>query len=475
MSLHKGNPIVAGIGLIVALAVLVALAVSINLSFGLPLNLSLGWPPGTDYTLRAYFKDTNGVVASANVVVAGTPVGQVTNVQASGRQAMVSMRIDRSHAPVRKGTIATIRYSTLLAQKYVELTPAAKGATLASDSIIPSTDTLTPVDFDQFLSTFDPETRARLQTVVQQAGGGVDGQATAISSFLDQLDQLSVESRGGLSTFHANDPQLQTILGGLAVTSTRLAQSRVQLGDFIDHTGQVTGTVAGQDQSLQGLIVHLAGTMGSFDSTLNGEEGNFHSSVVAYDPFQKQLGTTLGTVYPYLHGNLGVLQQGINVLLPEIGSAISQTDANGNYLRQYLINDGCYDSINSKPSDPQASNDCAPGSAANAPAPPAPPSGGPTAPRGSIPGRNGACPTPSPTPTAATRPTPTPTEGPCPTPLPPCLPIPGLPTPTPIPTPSIGTCIPVPGGINPPDVTLPAGVPTALPSMITDLTKPGGL
>ena len=123
MRLVKGNALAAGLGLIAGCLVVLIAAISINANFGFPGNLNLGWPPGFDYTLSAAFDDTNGLSHGAEVVVAGTSVGQVTNVVPSGRQAIVTMRIDRQFAPMHKGTVARIRYGTLLAQKYVELTP----------------------------------------------------------------------------------------------------------------------------------------------------------------------------------------------------------------------------------------------------------------------------------------------------------------------------------------------------------------
>jgi phospholipid/cholesterol/gamma-HCH transport system substrate-binding protein len=466
MRLTRGNPTVAGAWLIAGCLAVVFLALSINLNFGLPMNLNLGWPPGFDYTLSAAFDDANGVAKGAGVVVAGNSIGQVTGVSASGRQAIVTMRIDRRYTPLHRGTVARIRYSTLLAEKYLELTPAAGTATIPSGSRIPSTSTITPVDFDQFLSTLDPQTRSDLQKVVQQAGGGVEGRQVAINALLDNLGNLAVESRAGLSTLHEHDADIGNITTNLDTTSRRLAQSRDNLGGFVQNTADVNGTIAAQDRSLSGLIYHLADTMTDFDATLNGEEGNFHGTVTEFDPFLVQLNGTLGYVDPYLHNNLGALATGLNTLIPEIGSAISEKDASGSYLRQYLVADCRYDSVQqsgaqpSCPSAPQANS-----------APPGPT--GPAAtskPPAAVPS---LCPTLPSTPNV-TAPTPIPSISPCPSPLPPCFPGPGHPTPTPIPTPSPGTCIPGAGLINPPGTpVLPLPTPS-LSGIITGLAE-GGL
>lgn len=457
MRIVKGNPFVAGLGLIAGVLVVVVAAISINANFGFPANLNLGWPPGFDYTLSAAFDDTNGLAHGADVVVAGTQVGQVTNVAASGRQAVVTMRIDRGYAPMHRGTVARIRYGSLLAQKYVELAPVAGGETIPSGATIPSTSTITPVDFDQFLSTLDPETRLRLQAIVQQAGGGVDGRQQAINSLLDNLGHLAVESRAGLSTLHNHDSDIGNITTNLAITSNRLAQSHEQLGGFVASTADVNGTLAANDKSLAGLLVHLANTMDDFDQTLNGEEGNFHTTVTTFDPFLVQLNGTLGYVYPYMHDNLGSLQTGIQTLVPYIGSAIQEYDANGNYLRQYLVNDCRYDSTpNSGCEQPAAPAAAAPPASAPVPAIKTPT----------------LCPTLPPPPTPPKLPTPIPTIKPCPTPLLPCIPGPGHPTPTPIPTPSPGSCTPIPGGINPPG-TPPLPPLPSLPGVVTGLAGGG--
>lgn len=395
----------AGVALLTGIAVVMILAAGINASFGIPFNLNLGFPPGFDYTLNADFKDANGVAQGAPVVIAGNPVGQVTSVHVQGEVAVVSMRIDRSSAPVHAGTIARIRYGTLLAAKYIELSSVGRGArTLDSGATVPTDQTVTPVDFDQFLSALDPKTRQELQVVIQQAGGGVDGQAAAINDLFGQLRPLSQESTAPLQTLGSHDPDLDRIVANLAVVSNRLAQSHVQLGGFVQNTADVTGTLDTRTVELDGLLLHLANTSQDFDQTLAGEEGNLHTSVQQFDPDARELNTLVNTVNTYLHPNIGTLEYGITSLNQEIGSAINTSDVNGSFLRQYLVNSSCYGSFDtSKCSDnastAPASKPASPG--ATAPTPSAPP-----------------CPGVSPLPVPSTSPLPLPLGSPLPLPLP---------------------------------------------------------
>jgi len=442
MTFYRGNPLRAGVVAIISGVALVLLALAINLSFGLPFNLSV-WPPGQDYSLKASFKDANGLSRGADVVIAGHTVGQVTGVSVEGSEAVVSMRIQPGYAPVRRGSLARIRYSTLLAQKYIEVTPAQSGEGLRSGATIASSDTITPVDFDQFISALDPQTRQRLQVVIQQLGTGVQGQQLTINDLLAQLNGLSQESRAPLSTFSAHDQDLSRIVTNLALVSGRLSQSRQQLGDLVGSMGDVTGTLARNDKALASLLAHLGNVMGDFDATLNGNEKNLRQTVQALDPLITQLDSTLALVYGDLHGSLGAINANTSVLNPEVVSAVSEPGADGGgvILRQYLVaNPGC-DQVNSQSANPQCQTGAAPALPAITVPLANPPAIASCVPKLPTPPVH----TSTPRPTPSLSPLPCPTVSPSGVPVPsPCMPLP-TPTPKPVPTPSVSVCPSVPG------------------------------
>jgi len=442
MTFYRGNPLKVGLASLAALVLLIVLAITINASFGLPFNLSL-FPPGQDYAVTAAFTDANGVIRGADVVIAGHTVGQVTGIEVQGKLAVVSMRVASHYAPLHQFTTARIRYSTLLAQKYVEITPVNGGREIAAGGQISSDSTLSPVDFDQFLSALDPETRSRLQVLIQQAGGGLQGQQQTINDLLSQLHGLSQESLAPLSTFHQHDPDIDRIIANLAIVSNRLAASHQQLGDLVDGSSQVTGTLAKNDQALASLIVHLGNVMGDFNATLAGNEKNLHDTVVSLDPLLGQLYGTLSIVYTDLHGSLAQINTNTNVLTPESVSAVSQpgTDGQGNVLRQLFV---------LQPDCGTAGTTCQTGPAQSQPdlvAPVLP----------SLPNLPLCLPTPSP----PKLPTPSLPALPCPSISPPALPtpscMPATPKPPKVPIPSPSLCPSVPG-LSVPTLPPPLGV-----------------
>ena len=446
MSLYRKNPLRAGIFTLAGLLIVGLLAVAINVSFGLPFNLSLV-PPGQDYSVKAAFTDANSVSRGADVVIAGHTVGQVTGVEVSGKRALVTMRVSPHYAPLHQYSTARIRYSTLLAQKYIEIMPINGGAEVPSGGSLRSDNTLSPVDFDQFLSALDPETRARLQTLIQQSGGSLQGNEETINDLLSQLNGLSQESVAPLSTFHQHDPDLDHIVANLGIVSDRLAQSHQQLGDLVGSMSDVTGTLASNDQALAGLITHLGNVMGDFDATLAGNETNFHTTIVTLDPLLGQLNGTLAIVYGDSANVIGQINTNNRVLQPETLSAVQQQDGAGHHiLREFLVfNPAC--------DQPNKNSGCQTG-VGQAPAQPA---GAPTLP--SLPKLPLPSCLPTPTPPKLTTPTPIPT--PCPSISPPVSPsvpcMPPTPTPPklPLPTPSVSLCPSLPGVAIPPLGTLP--------------------
>lgn len=393
----RGPALKAGIGLVLGLILVFLLAYSVNANNGLPFNLDLQtWPPSQDLTVRAVFVDAGGLLSGSEVEVAGRQVGQVNSVSAQGDRALVTMRVRSDLAPIRRGTVASIRYSTLLAEKYVELDPARSGPPLG-DREIRAARTVTPVDFDQFLNTLDPTTRHLVDVFIRQTAGGVAGQQGTINDFLDQIHGLSFEGQSFLQTVDSHRPGLAATIANLAVVSDRLAASHEQLAGLIGNLNDVTATLDSKDQQLNRLIQELDPVMTDFNDTLAGNTQNLHQTLVTLDPLLAALNGTLGVTYPQLHQNLSAVISGYQTLIPFIGSAISQKDANGNYLRQYLVADQSCDSLNQKPN-----HACQQGSP-SAP-PPQPPGSGSqggsagAAPGGAAPSAPNPPPSPSPSP-----------------------------------------------------------------------------
>ena len=79
---------------------------------------------GSNYTIKADFQNASQLVKGNLVQVSGRPVGKVTAITLTqDGQAEVTMKVDDAYAPLREGTQATVRASSLsgIANRYIEI------------------------------------------------------------------------------------------------------------------------------------------------------------------------------------------------------------------------------------------------------------------------------------------------------------------------------------------------------------------
>src|SRR5439155_19672778 len=66
----------------------------------------------------------------------------------------------------------------------------------------------------------------------------------------------------------------------------------------------------------------------------------------------------LGPTETYLNGGQQSLRDSFDLLIPYIASAIAQRDANGGFLREYVVVDTCFDTRNATPANPKTGAGC---------------------------------------------------------------------------------------------------------------------
>ena len=153
------------------------------------------------YTLTAYFLSAEGLTQENDVVINGARVGKVTSVGiapdngTSPNGAEVVMEIDAGSAPLRRGTRATIRPKGLLGNPFVELTAGPpSAAAIPSGGTLPLQDTASPVDLDQVMDLFDPQTRTRIQTLTREGGTALAGRGSDLNTFLSALPGITQDT-----------------------------------------------------------------------------------------------------------------------------------------------------------------------------------------------------------------------------------------------------------------------------------------
>jgi phospholipid/cholesterol/gamma-HCH transport system substrate-binding protein len=212
---------------------------------------------GSNYTVYARFTDAAGLLPNFTVKIDGIKAGIVKDVtlNKAESQVIVKMQLDSSAAPIGTGASAYVRPVNLLGEKYVDLVPGDLTHPVPSGTTIPITRTGHPVELDDVFNTLDPNTRAGLGLVINEAGLAMAGQGAnfmqtlrdlpptlgqarqvvgEVASENAQLEQAIVNGNQDLLAVNSHKTDLQSLIvaGQQALRSINTA--RTQLGQTVD-------------------------------------------------------------------------------------------------------------------------------------------------------------------------------------------------------------------------------------------------
>lgn len=188
----------------------------------------------TPYQAKVILPDGFQLVNNADVRAAGVQIGRVADITNRGSQAVVTIEIDKEHAPLYRDATTLLRTKTLVGENFVEINPGHRTeGKLPDGGTIPVDRAGESVQLDEILSSLDTPTRNGIRATIDGLGSGVKGRA-------DDINRL----------FAAMRP---TAVDGVTVMSVLNGQ-RAQFGSLIEDTGQVMQAIAQRGTSLQGLV-----------------------------------------------------------------------------------------------------------------------------------------------------------------------------------------------------------------------------
>ena len=181
-----GNPVL--IGAATVLVVLVAVFLSYNANKGLPFVPT--------YTIKARVPNAANLVVGNEVRIGGARVGAVSAITAERQRdgtsfAVLDLKLERSVKPLPVDSTVIIRPRSALGLKYVELTRGRAirgfedGATMPLVAARP-----TPVEFDEFINTFDEPTRTASQQNLVGFGDAFAGRGPSLNQAIGALRPL---------------------------------------------------------------------------------------------------------------------------------------------------------------------------------------------------------------------------------------------------------------------------------------------
>lgn len=176
------------VGAVTTLIVIVSVFLAYNANKGLPFVPT--------YDLSARVPNGSNLVAGNEVRVGGFRVGVVDTIKPAtqvirGRTtpiAVINMKLDKTVEPLAVDSTLIVRSRSALGLKYVQLTPGTSKQTYRTGGEIPLANATLPVEFDDFLNTFDDRTRTGSRGALAGYGDALAGRGQDLNLALQALN-----------------------------------------------------------------------------------------------------------------------------------------------------------------------------------------------------------------------------------------------------------------------------------------------
>ena len=251
------------------------------------------------FEIQAVFESANSIRTNSPVRIAGVNVGKVKAIEAQDGTdaAVITMQIEKQGLPIHKDATAKIRPRIFLEGNFfVDLRPGTPASPeLGDGDTIKITQTATPVQLDQVLTSLQQDSRQDLKDVLEGLGTalneeptpeedeGVDpsteGQ-TAAQSLNDAAEDAGPALRSTSQVAQAllgtqPDADLRRLIRGTGRATEGLARNERQLQDLISNLNTTMAALASEQSGLRASVRQLSPTLSAADGALDSLNAAF--------------------------------------------------------------------------------------------------------------------------------------------------------------------------------------------------------
>jgi phospholipid/cholesterol/gamma-HCH transport system substrate-binding protein len=325
-----------------------------------------GLPFVHKFTLSALVRNSVNVRSGDPVRIAGIDVGEVSGVAPAGDVSRITFTLNANGLPVHRNATLRIRDRLFLeGSYYLDLDPGTPAAPVIADGgSLQLTQTVSPVQAFQVLSTFDVAARANLKTLVAQlatglgpnrrgsmASSGVAGLRTATRSLKPALSDVAIVSRAVRGTQPGDIGRLLTsasqVTGTLGASAAQLAGLVTALDvssrALVASDGALGQSITGLDQTLQvappalRAIDHVLGPVQRLAQTIDPSLKAAPPLLRGLNGAVAELGAVLGPMQRgRLLASLRTTFQELPTVLTQLGRAFPITQQVSDCLRTHV-------------------------------------------------------------------------------------------------------------------------------------------
>jgi phospholipid/cholesterol/gamma-HCH transport system substrate-binding protein len=249
------------------------------------------------------------------VQVGGRRVGSVRDIELTDdNRAAVKITVQEPYAPLREGTQAVIRLTSLsgIANRYVALTPGPGDAKeIAGGATLPAGSTTDVVDLDQIFNTLDKKTSGDLASVIKGFARQYQGKGAEVGQSTKYFNPLLSTSRELVQQVTEDDGALTRFLVNSSRAVETIAERRDDLANLVSNANSTTSAIGSENAALARALGLLPTTLRRANTTFVNLRATLDDLDVLVDvskpatkdlaPFLRELRPLIAAARPTIH------------------------------------------------------------------------------------------------------------------------------------------------------------------------------
>src|SRR3954449_7012440 len=255
---------------------------------------------GDQYTYKLVFQNAGQLVKDDDVQVGGRRIGSVRKITLTNdNRARVHVEVQEPYAPLRDGTKAVIRLTSLsgIANRYIALTPAPNSARKLDDgATLEEGSTTDVVDLDQLFNTVDPGTRKNLQRLIEGFATQYAGRSKQAGKAAEYFNPFLSTSRRLVNQLTQDEGTLTDFIVNSSRAVTAVAERRNDLADLVGNTNTTARAIGSENVALARALGLLPTTLRRANSTFV----NLRATLDDLDPLVNESKPATKRLAPFL-------------------------------------------------------------------------------------------------------------------------------------------------------------------------------
>jgi len=225
------------------------------------------------YTVTGEFENASQLVPGNEVVIGGVAAGTVKSIEmGDDGQALVKFTVNDEFAPLRRGTVATVRSFSLsgIANRQLQLTlppDSEAGEEIPEKGMLSQSETVSEVDLDEIFNTLDEETVADFKRVIRGFEISYDGVSKEANRGVRYFNPFLSTSRRLFAELTFDQRSFERLIVDTAKLSGALAERAPDISALIGNLDVMMNAIGRQKLALAEAISKLPDFMRNANTT----------------------------------------------------------------------------------------------------------------------------------------------------------------------------------------------------------------